>query len=76
MTVTDARDLRENTRAMIRLEKAIEALNNTLVGIEKARLAEQTCRLCALVECHIYGDVESEECRCCKVNHDRGTIRS
>lgn len=40
--MTDARDLRENTRAMIRLERAIEALNKTLVTIEQTRQAETT----------------------------------
>jgi homoserine kinase len=35
--VTDARDLRENTRALNQNTKAIVALNNTLVDIEKAR---------------------------------------
>jgi hypothetical protein len=35
--MSDTRDIRENTRALIRLERAIEALNRTLVEIERGR---------------------------------------
>lgn len=76
--MVDARDLRENTRALIRLEKAVEALNKTIVDIERTRRAEtqqdditylyMVCPYCTVKKC---GSVEipDPKCSCCKKNH-------
>jgi hypothetical protein len=40
--MVEGKDIRENTREVVRLRKSIEALNNTLVAIEKNRMAENS----------------------------------
>jgi hypothetical protein len=82
----EGKDLRDNTRALNNLAKAILSLSFTLHKMEQNRLNEQKtegsvdtdgglnvkrCTWCSLGQC--VTDVvapEGEDCVCCKSNHE------
>jgi hypothetical protein len=77
--MSDTRDIRENTRALIRLERAIEALNKTLVEIERRKQdgSGPLCASCAPGWCIVDGQIEkSEDCACCKADHVSKEIKN
>jgi hypothetical protein len=67
---SDIRDLNRSVKTLI---KVFEALNNTLVTIEKNRLGEKTqyCRECLGITCIPDTEGTNAHCPCCKVHHNR-----
>jgi hypothetical protein len=72
-------DIRDLNRSVKTLIKATEALNNTLVAIEKNRLEEKSqatentlyCRECLGVSCIPDTEGTNAGCPCCMVHHNR-----
>jgi uncharacterized paraquat-inducible protein A len=71
---SDIRDLNRSVKTLI---KATEALNNTLVAIERARVEEKTeyCRECNAAVCIPDTEGTNANCPCCKVHHNRDAFR-
>lgn len=81
--MTDSREIRDLTRALKENAKATEALNKTLIAIERARVEAEAeyCRECNAAICmadvpNLRTTEESKNCPCCKVGHVRDAFQA